>query len=84
MKAIPEDKAREERIIMEVVVDAYDEEERATGWYCYLDDAISYASQPLLARCVTERAISPLQVGDEVEVLGMAPAGECKCEASVT
>lgn len=34
------DEARENRIIMEVVVDAYDEEERAMGWYYYLDDKL--------------------------------------------
>lgn len=33
------DEARENRIIMEVVVDAYDEE-RAMGWYYYLDDSL--------------------------------------------
>ena len=33
-----EDEAREERIEMEVAVDAYGELERALGWYCYLDN----------------------------------------------
>jgi hypothetical protein len=79
----PKDEAREERIAMEVVVDAYNREERALGWYYYLDDRISYASEPILARCIAERAISPLQVGDEVEVLGMAPEEECGCEMFV-
>ena len=33
-KAKPEkDEVREERIDMEIVVDAYDEDERAMGWY---------------------------------------------------
>ena len=27
----------------------------------------------VVARCVAERAISPLRVGDEVEVVGMVP-----------
>jgi hypothetical protein len=80
---IPEDAAREERIAMEAVVDAYGPEERAMGWYCYLEDRIGYASQPILAHCIAERAISPLEVGDEVEVLGMAPAEECACERFV-
>ena len=36
-KAKPEkDEVREERITMEIVVDAYDEDERAMGWYYYL------------------------------------------------
>src|SRR4051794_23405584 len=35
-KAKPEkDEVREERIDMEIVVDAYGEEERAMGWHCY-------------------------------------------------
>ena len=83
MERIPKDEAREERIDMEAVVDAYGPEERAMGWYTYLDNEITYASQPMLARCVAERAISPLQVGDEVEILGMAPADECECEMFV-
>ena len=83
MKRIPKDETREERIDMEAVVDAYGPEERAMGWYTYLDNEISYASQPMLARCIAERAISPLQVGDEVEILGMAPADECECEMFV-
>jgi hypothetical protein len=36
-----------------------------------------------LARCVQERATSPLQVGDEVEVVGMAPENECEREMFV-
>ena len=30
-------KVREERITMEIIVDAYDSEEQAMGWYYYLD-----------------------------------------------
>jgi len=61
------DEAREERITMEIIVDTYGLEERAAGWYCYLGDVISYASDPIRARCIRERAISPLQMGDDVE-----------------
>lgn len=32
-----QDKAREHRIAMEAVVDAYHETERAMGWYYYLE-----------------------------------------------
>jgi hypothetical protein len=74
------DEAREERISMEIVVDAYDEGERAMGWYCYLEDKLN---TPFLTRCVKERAISPLRVGDEVEVVGMAPEDECGREMYV-
>ena len=52
------DETREERISMEIVVDAYNEEERAMGWYCYLEDKLTF---PFLTRCISERAISPLR-----------------------
>ena len=74
------DEAREERISMEIVVDAYDEGERAMGWYYYLEDKLHF---PFLTRCIRERAISPLRVGDEVEVVGMAPEDECGREMFV-
>ena len=36
MARVKENKTRERRIEMEVVVDAYNESERAMGWYYYL------------------------------------------------
>jgi hypothetical protein len=83
MDRIPEDPEREERIDLEIVVDAYEAEERLMSWYYYLDDTIGHPDEPLLARCVAERVISPLEVGDEVEVLGMAPPDECQGEMFV-
>jgi hypothetical protein len=83
MNRIPEDKARKERIAMEAIVDAYDLEEVALGWYYYLDNHVSSATDIITARCVTERAISPLQVGDEVEILEMAPVEECRYDMFV-
>lgn len=74
------DRDREERITMEVVVDAYDASERATGWFAYLEDKLDF---PFAARCSERRAISPLLVGDEVEVLSLAPAEECSHEMFV-
>ena len=65
---------RETRIEMEIVVDAYGEEERAMGWHCYLDDNLEF---PFRARCTDARKISPLKKGEEVEVIGMAPADDC-------
>lgn len=64
---------------MEAVVDAYGPEERAIGWYYYLDDRISLFT----ARCAVERESSPLQVGDEVDVVGMAGEGACEREMMV-
>ena len=77
----PADEAREQRIQMEIVVDAYDAEEQASGWYNYLGDTLHF---PFLARCVAERATSPLRVGDEVEIVDLAPEEECRHELFVT
>jgi len=77
MSEVKEEKDREERIIMEIIVDAYDEEERAMGWYYYLEDKLHF---PFLTRCIAKRPISPLRVGDEVEAIGMAPEEECERE----
>lgn len=74
------DEEREERIAMEVVVDCYNEDERAAGWYCYLEDRLAF---PFTARVTAKRAVSPLKVKDEVEVTGMAPDGECGSEIFV-
>jgi hypothetical protein len=74
------DAEREERISMEIVVDCYNEDEQAAGWYCYLEDKLKF---PFYARCVANRAVSPLKVRDEVEVIGMAPDEECGSEIFV-
>lgn len=50
------------------------------GWYYYLDDRLRF---PFTARCIAGRAISPLRVGDEVEVIGLAPENECTHEMFV-
>jgi hypothetical protein len=74
MRHVKEDPEREERITMEVVVDAYDAGERAMGWHCYLDETMK---TPFTARVIAKHPISPLDKGEEVEVLGMAPAEVC-------
>ncbi|MFQ5850826.1 MAG: calcium-binding protein [Candidatus Binatia bacterium] len=80
MSKVEKDEAREYRIAMEIVVDAHDAEEQAMGWYYYLDEKLNF---PFLTRCIAKRAISPLRVGDEVEVLAMAPEEECEHEMFV-
>lgn len=67
--------------MMDIIVDAYGPEEQAMGWYYYLEQAIQF---PVLAKCIAERAISPLRKGDEVEIVGMAPEEECQHEMFVT
>jgi len=74
------DETREDRIIMEIVVDAYGPEERAMGWYCYLENTLAFG---FTAHCIRTRATSPLKKGDEVEVVGMAPSDECEHEMFV-
>ena len=74
-------KDREERIVMEIIVDAYGPEEQAMGWYYYLEEKLQF---PFTAVCSAKRAISPLQIKDEVDVLGMAPEDECENEMFVT
>ncbi len=74
------DPKREERIAMEIVVDAHDEDERAMGWYYYLQDQLQF---PFPAICIAKRTTSPLQVKDEVEVIGMPDEDECMREVFV-
>lgn len=74
------DEKREYRIDMEVVVDAYDSDERAMGWYYYVSDECSF---PFKAKCVKERRISPLKINAEVEVVATAPMEECEKELFV-
>jgi hypothetical protein len=80
MKRRSRDEEREQRITMEIVVDAYTPEEQAMGWYYTLKDRLQF---PFVARCTAERAISPLRVGGQVEVVGMAPEEECEHEMFV-
>ena len=70
-----EDTAREERIIMEAIVDAYSPEEQAMGWYYYLDDRITF---PFSAVCIAVNKRSPLELDERVTVARMA--GEEDCE----
>lgn len=72
--------ARENRIAMEIIVDAYGPEEQAMGWYYYLEEKLHFS---FTATCVAERTISPLRKGDEVEILRMAPEEECQHEMFV-
>ena len=76
-----QDSDREERISMEIIVDAYGPEEQAMGWYYYLEDTLRF---PFAAICNSKRAISPLLIKDEVDVIGMAPEEECEREMFVT
>lgn len=80
MLEVEKDYDREYRIDMEVVVDAYDKEERAMGWYYYVSDDCSF---PFKAKCIVERKISPLSLNDEVEVVDTSAVEECGKEIFV-
>jgi hypothetical protein len=62
------DKAREERIRNEIIVDCYNESERFGGWYCYLEEKLKF---PFSALCIATTPVSPLKRGEQVEVIGM-------------
>jgi len=72
------DAIREERIINEIVVDAYDSSERAMSWYYYLDENITF---PLYAKCIKFDKRSPLEIGDEISVLCLS--GENYCDQEI-
>lgn len=76
----PIDEEREERITMEVIVDAYSAEEEAEGWSCYLGDQMTF---PFQAQCIKESRRSPLQLGETVRVIGMANDDECVTDMAV-
>jgi len=75
-----QNKGREQRIEMEIIVDAYGPEEQSMGWYYYLEEKLQF---PFTAVCSARRAISPLQIKDEVDILRMAPEEECEKEMFV-
>lgn len=66
---------------MKIIPHAFGKEERLMGWHSYLERKLNF---PFMVRCTMRRAISPLMVGDEIQVIGMAPPEECKQEIFVT
>ena len=69
------DQAIEDRIEMEIVVDAYHESERAMGWYYYLQDNMTF---PFKAKCIKSISSSPLSVNEIVTVMGMGDTENCE------
>jgi hypothetical protein len=81
MPKVDKNEEREERIRMEIVVDAYDRHERAIGWYIYLEETIRF---PFEAQCIEEREVSPLEKGETVQVVGMSSVEASESEMVVT
>ena len=69
------DPIRENRIDYEIVVDAYDESERAMGWYYYLQDKITF---PFLAIWKKTNKKTGAIATKEIEVIGMASEEDCE------
>ncbi|MBE9035528.1 calcium-binding protein [aff. Roholtiella sp. LEGE 12411] len=74
MPSVEPNENREHRIKTEIIIDAEDKEERAMGWYYYLDDTLNV---PFMAKWAKKGRKSNTVEEKQVEVLGMAPDDEC-------
>ncbi len=74
-KRTPEEPEREERILMNIVVDAYGPEEQRVGWHCHLEGRLPF---PFEAICAAPHRHSPLSVGQVVTVIGMSDIDDCE------
>ncbi|MFP4627066.1 MAG: calcium-binding protein [Natronomonas sp.] len=68
MKRTGKDEERKNRIEMEIIVDAYTQDEQAMGWKIYLEETMDV---PFEARCIEEREVSPLTKSETVPVVGV-------------
>ncbi len=66
---------------MDFLADSNGPEEQPNGLVYYLEDQLLSRFK---AVCIIKRAISPLRVKDEVEVIGIAAENECDHEMFVT
>ena len=80
MKNRKKDPIREDRIDNQAIVDAYGPDERALGWYYYLENKLQF---PFQARCIAANIVSPLSKGETVQVLHMAPEEACSTDMLV-
>ncbi len=71
---------RKRRIEQQIVVDAYNQYERALSGYNCLENHLRF---PFEATCMTRRATSPLKVGESVTIIGLAPEDDCGAEIIV-
>ena len=74
MKKPNKDQIREDRIENEAIPDANGPEEQAASWHCYLEDKLQF---PFQAKCTAAVLVSPLEKGETVEVIDMAPEDLC-------
>ncbi|AFY47624.1 Calcium binding protein from Anabaena CcbP [Nostoc sp. PCC 7524] len=74
MASVERDETRENRIATEIIVDAEDKEDRAMGWYYYLDDTLDF---PFMGKWKKKSRKTSTIEEKPVEVLGMAPEDDC-------
>ncbi|MEA5568837.1 calcium-binding protein [Anabaena sp. UHCC 0399] len=74
MASVERDETRENRIEQEIIVDAEDKEDRAMGWYYYLDDTLDF---PFMGKWKKKSRKTSTIEEKPVEVLGMAPEDDC-------
>jgi hypothetical protein len=77
---VKNDIERENRIAMEIIVDSYDSMERMIGWVCSIEDVLN---NNVRCRCRKTRSMSPLEIGEVVDVLEIASEDDCKGEMFV-
>lgn len=73
MSDVKTNETREERIKNEILVDAEDKEDRAMGWYYYLDECLNFPFNAKWAK-KGRKGTAPEK---DVEVLAMATEEEC-------
>ncbi|MEI6370892.1 MAG: calcium-binding protein [Nostocales cyanobacterium ELA608] len=74
MLAMTIDEIRETRINTEILADAEDKEERAMGWYYYLDDCLNV---PFMGKWKKKNRKTGAIEEKPVEVLGMSGEDDC-------
>lgn len=74
------DSSIEDRINMEIIVDANCEDEVVTGWLNYLVDELRF---PFQAKCIKKINTSPLDIGETVTVVDM-DSQNCEHDMFVT
>ncbi len=65
---------RERRISDEIIVDAYTADERAMGWYYYIEGKLPF---PCKMKCIASMPGSPFAKGEVAEALRLAPEQRC-------
>jgi hypothetical protein len=80
MSRLKKDPIREDRIHNQAIVDAYGPQERALGWYYYLENQLPF---PFEATCIAAKVVSPLSKGETVQILRRAPEGACSADMLV-